>query len=87
MVLFSYSSTELKFQYTPTKKKKNLQQAKTSTLIQQKVNGSIHEVTTNNSGERNSSNGAFFFEFDVSKLKFLDWGVWYMIKSNSCNSE
>ena len=54
--------------------KKNLQEVKTSTLIQQKVNASIHEVTTNNSGERNSSNGAFFFEFDVSKLKFLNGG-------------
>ena len=68
-------------------KNKNLQEVKTRTLIQQKVNASIHEVTTNNSGERNSSNGAFFFEFDVSKLKFLNGGVWYLIKSNSCNSE
>ena len=40
----------------------------TSKIIEQKVNASTHEVTTNNSGLRNSSNGAFFLQFDVIKV-------------------
>ena len=48
--------------------KKHQQKVKTSKIIQQKVNASTYEVTTNNSGLRNSSNGAFFLQFDVIKV-------------------
>jgi len=53
---------------TNQQKKKHQQKVKTSKIIQQKVNASTHEVTTNNSGLRNSSNGAFFLQFDVIKV-------------------
>ena len=49
-------------------KKKHQQKVKTSKIIEQKVNASTYEVTTNNSGLRNSSNGAFFLQFDVNKV-------------------
>ena len=49
-------------------KKKHQQKVKTSKIIEQKVNASTHEITTNNSGLRNSSNGAFFLQFDVIKV-------------------
>ena len=62
------------FSINQQQQKKHQQKVKTSKIIQQKVNASTHEVTTNNSGLRNSSNGAFFLQFDASKIKFLNGG-------------
>ena len=56
------------FSINQQKNKKKQQKVKTSKIIQQKVYASTHEVTTNNSGLRNSSNGAFFLQFDVIKV-------------------
>ena len=67
-MIFARLSMLLKFHNKPTKKKKHQQKVKTSKIIEQKVNASPHEVTTNNSGLRNSSNGAFFLQFDVTKV-------------------
>ena len=63
-MLFAWWSTWSKFQHKPLKKK-HQQKVKTSKIIEQKVNASTYEVTTNNSGLRKSSNGAFFLQFDV----------------------
>ena len=56
------------FSINQQKNKKHQQKGKTSKIIQQKVNASTHEVKTNNSGLRNSFNGAFFLQFDVIKV-------------------